>query len=186
MLLWVQEYRRHPKGGELSNRPCWIMKQPVLMATTAVQWSPNSNRNWLYQISSKIHQIWPYCSPIILTNLNFSTSLWISPFLQKLVRLLVFCFAFLLRKVHPNLTSVATLPLFHCEPPPQHGYWQTSGEGSCLGTESRPPKWSTLNLTTRSSGLALNSFYLILPSFLSLSFGGTSSKWQKINGEWIS
>ena len=31
-------------------------------------------------------------------------------------------FLFLLRKIHPELTFAANLPLFICEPPPQHGH----------------------------------------------------------------
>ena len=52
-------------------------------------------------------------------------------------------------KIHPKLTSVASLPLF-CTwawPP-------MSGVGPCLGNELGPPKWSALYLTTRPLGLA--------------------------------
>ena len=59
---------------------------------------------------------------------------------------LKFCFLFFfgLRKIHPELTSIANLPLFclwagtTARPP-------TSGVGPHPGTEPRPPKWSVLN-----------------------------------------
>ena len=64
-------------------------------------------------------------------------------------------FLFLLRKSHPELTSAANLPLFVCEPPPQHGQWQMNGVVLRLGTEPRPWKQSATNLTTRLLELAL-------------------------------
>ena len=64
----------------------------------------------------------------------------------------------LLRKICPELTSAANLPLFVCEPLPQHGHQQMSGVGLHPGTEPRPPKQSTLNLTTRPLRLTLVSF----------------------------
>ena len=50
--------------------------------------------------------------------------------------------------------SIVNIPLFVCELLPQHGHWQMSGVGPHLGTEPRPPKLSTLNLTARPLGLA--------------------------------
>ena len=69
-----------------------------------------------------------------------------------------FCvfFWFLLRKIRPELTSVANLPHFLCELLPQQGHLQTSGVGLRPGTVPGPPKWSALNLTTRPPGLAQN------------------------------
>ena len=68
-------------------------------------------------------------------------------------------FFFLLRKIHPELTSTANLPLFVCGQPPQRGHWQTSGVGPPLGIEPRLLKQSALNLTTRLLGLAQNGTF---------------------------
>ena len=56
--------------------------------------------------------------------------------------------------VCPELTSAANLPPFVHELLPQHGHWQTSGIGRCLGTESRLLNWNAPSLTTRPLGLA--------------------------------
>ena len=67
-------------------------------------------------------------------------------------------FLLLLRKICPEVTSAANLPLFVCEPPPQHGHSWTSGVGPCLGTKPRLSKQSTLNLTTRPGLLSLKLY----------------------------
>ena len=54
-----------------------------------------------------------------------------------------------------ELIPVANLPLFVCEPPPQHGHWEIGGVGLHLGTKPGLLKGSTLNLTTRPPGVAL-------------------------------
>ena len=70
---------------------------------------------------------------------------------------------FFLRRICPELTSTANLPLFVCEPPPQNGYWQTGGIGPCLETELRLSKWSMPNLTTRTCSWP--SLFLLLELF---------------------
>ena len=65
---------------------------------------------------------------------------------------------FWLRKIDRELTSVAHLPLFVCELPPQHGHWQV-GVGLCLRTKPGLLKQSVPDLTTRAPGLALNCVY---------------------------
>ena len=69
-------------------------------------------------------------------------------------------FFFLLRKICPELTSTANLPLFVCEPPPHYGHWQMSGAGPYPGNEPGPPKWGALNLITRPLGLALSKYFI--------------------------
>ena len=69
--------------------------------------------------------------------------------------------SFLLRKICPELTSVADLPLFVRELLSQHGHWQTSNVGPNLGTEPTLPKRSTPNLTTRPPGLAQECFHTL-------------------------
>ena len=56
----------------------------------------------------------------------------------------IYLYFFLLRKICSELTSATRLPLLVCEPPPQHGHWQTSGVGrawepnlGCWSRESR-------------------------------------------------
>ena len=66
---------------------------------------------------------------------------------------LLFSF-FFLRKICPELTSAANLPLFVCGLPPQHGQWQMSEP--CPWTEPRPLKQSEPELTTRPPRLAQN------------------------------
>ena len=53
----------------------------------------------------------------------------------SLLHSFLFLFFFLLRKIHPELTSVANLPLLVCESLPQRGHWQMSGVGPCPGTK---------------------------------------------------
>ena len=80
----------------------------------------------------------------------------IFPFIELGNRHYITCFTyfFLLRKIFPELTSIANLPLFGCELPPQYGHWQTRGVGLCLGTEPGLLKRSMPNLTTGPLGLA--------------------------------
>ena len=72
----------------------------------------------------------------------------------------IFFFFFLVRKICPELASTVNLPLFVCEPPSQHGPWQTRHAGLHLGTEPGQPKQSTPNLTTRPLGLAIVVFFI--------------------------
>ena len=78
--------------------------------------------------------------------------------------------SFLLRKICPELTSIANLPLFVCELQPQHSHGQTSGVGLHPGSKPGAPQWSVLNLTTKPTGLALTP-----PSLCMRASFGTSA-----------
>ena len=89
-------------------------------------------------------------SPIIHT-----TFVFLYTTIRQLCFWFVTFFCFSPEEDSPELTSIANLPLFVCELPPQHSHWQTSGVDPRPGIEPRPLKWSVPNLTTRPLGLAL-------------------------------
>ena len=68
---------------------------------------------------------------------------------------LQFFFFFWLRKIHPELTSIANLPLL-CRWVTTTTWPLMSSVDPCLGTELRPLKQSALKLSTRP---APNLFY---------------------------
>ena len=97
--------------------------------------------------------------------LEISLSTWKNPRMSQVIfyRYRLFCkiFTFLLRNIHSELISMAVFLYFLvCGPPAQHSRKQRSVglhlRCSCTGTEPGPPKWSVVNLTTRSLGLALS------------------------------
>ena len=79
----------------------------------------------------------------VLSSFSFSLLRRIHPELISVANLLLFQ-----RKIHSELTSVPTFLYFVCGLPPQPGPLM-SGVGPCPGTEPGPLKWSSLNLTTR-------------------------------------
>ena len=91
--------------------------------------------------------------------------------LDGVLAILFFSFSlFLLRKIHPELTSMPVFLYFLvCGPPAQHGH-QQRGVGLCLGTGLWPANQSVLNLTTRPPGLAYCFFFFLIFFILGVVF----------------
>ena len=72
-------------------------------------------------------------------------------------------FLFLLEEDSPWANICASPPLFHMWVTATV-WWLTSGVSPCLGTEPRPLRWSTLNLTLghrpSPNGYFLNDFFI--------------------------
>src|SRR3712207_4869248 len=71
-------------------------------------------------------------------------------------------FFFPLRKIRPELTSVANLPLF-CMWVADTAWLTMSGVGLCPGTKPGPLKRGTPNLTTRQQGWPPHRTFFLRP-----------------------
>ena len=128
-----------------------------ILCTEVGYWAKETPRSWSAKHASSTNQ----CVHFTLSSDSQHTShlpggLIVHP------SYILFVFCFFPGKDLPKLTSIANLPLFICQLPPQHSHWQMSGVIPCSGTEPRPPKWNVLNFNHFNQPLGPAPSYSLL------------------------
>ena len=145
-MCWIFSQSVNQKSWHIGNCPflSFFSKHTSEdMLDMCMNWTLIKKLKWLYGIwgrhmpedgnSANSPQVPVYSEPVRW--LTWST---IKSAMKNVI--FFFYFLFLLRKISPELTSAASLPLLVCEPLLQHGHWQSRGIGPCLGTN--PSRWN--------------------------------------------